>query len=167
MLRAPAVCKAQLLRRSDAKHALSNNERCVPLCAQALYEQCYAHVVAVLRYLVDPGAAGAEGERLAKAAALSPDERAGFLKTLLARAGRAEDPGFREALYTTLVDLRATRELLQLDSPALERHLRAAGGLPERGALAVGAPIGPLGPAQARAPAPSESPFGVRALVGL
>lgn len=117
-------------------------------------------MVAVLRYLVDPGAAGAEGERLAKAAALSADERAGFLNTLLARAARAEDPGFREALYTTLVELRATRELLQLDNPALERHLRAAGGLPERGALAVGAPIGPLGPAQARAPAPCSCPRG-------
>ena len=126
------------------------------LPAQALYEQCYAHVVAVLRYLVDPGSAGSEGERLAKAAALSTDERAACLKALLARAARAEDPGFRDALYTTLVELGATRELLQLDGPALERHLRSAGGLPERGAMAVGVPIGPLGPAQARTPEPRQ-----------
>jgi len=48
------------------------------------------------------------------------------------------------------VELRAARELLQLDSPALERHLRASGGLPERGPLAAGAPVGPLEPPQAR-----------------
>lgn len=66
------------------------------------------------------------------------------------RAAKSEDPVFREALYGALVELKAVRELLQLDSPALERHLRSAGGLPERGSLAVGTPIGPLAPHQVR-----------------
>jgi len=66
------------------------------------------------------------------------------------RAAKAADPAFREALFDALVELRAARELLQLDSPALERHLRASGGLPERGPLAAGAPVGPLEPQQAR-----------------
>lgn len=51
--------------------------------AQALHEQCYAHVVAVLRYLIKPDAAGGAGERLQRNAQLSADDRAAFLKALL------------------------------------------------------------------------------------
>lgn len=62
-------------------------------------------------------------------------------------ASKAEDPYFHAVLYDTLVDARATAQLLQLDNPLLERHLRSSGGLPERGPVA-GAPIGPLSPTQ-------------------
>ena len=55
----------------------------LPATSQALHEQCYAHVLAVLRYLVDPAAAGGAGERLQRSAQLSADDRAAFLKTLL------------------------------------------------------------------------------------
>ena len=64
---------------------------------------------------------------------------------LVQRAAKAEDPYFHEVLYNTLIDLRATKELLELDTPHLERHLQTNGGLP---ALPAGGPIGPLSPSQ-------------------
>lgn len=63
-------------------------------------------------------------------------------------AAKADDPYFHEVLYNTLVDAHATTQLLQLDNPRLERHLRSSGGLPERGGVPPGAPIGPLSPTQ-------------------
>lgn len=60
-------------------------------------------------------------------------------------SARAEDPYFHEVLYATLIDARASRQLLQLDSPALERWLRGQGGLD---AAQPGIPIGPLQPGQ-------------------
>lgn len=63
-------------------------------------------------------------------------------------AAKADDPYFHAVLYDTLVDMRATAQLLQLDSPLLERHLRSSGGLPDRGAPPPGAAIGPLSPTQ-------------------
>ena len=59
-------------------------------------------------------------------------------------AAQAEDPYFKEALYSTLVDSRATQQLLKMDSPKLLSYLRDSGGLPERDATQRGAPIGPL-----------------------
>ncbi len=53
------------------------------LAPQALNEQCYAHVLGVLRYLVSPEAAGDAGERLQRSAQLSADDRAAFLQALL------------------------------------------------------------------------------------
>jgi hypothetical protein len=63
-------------------------------------------------------------------------------------AAKAQDPYFHEVLYNTLVDLRAVPQLLQLDSPHLERHLRSVGGLPPKGPLPAGTSIGPLSPTQ-------------------
>ena len=63
----------------------------------------------------------------------------------LQRARLAEDPYFHEALYNMLIDLRATNELLDLDTNHLERHLRSNGGLPSG---IVDGPIGPLAPGQ-------------------
>ncbi len=62
-------------------------------------------------------------------------------------AAKAEDPYFHEVLYSTLIGARATPQLLQLDSPRLERWLRGQGGLD---AAQPGIPIGPLQPGQAR-----------------
>ena len=59
-------------------------------------------------------------------------------------AAQASDPFFKEALYSTLVDLKATQQLLKMDSPELLSYLRDSGGLPERDATQRGAPIGPL-----------------------
>ena len=63
-------------------------------------------------------------------------------------ASQAEDPHFKEALYSTLVDLKASTELLQMDSPELAAYLRSTGGLPEKDAVRPSAPIGPLSPSQ-------------------
>lgn len=71
-------------------------------------------------------------------------------------AAKAEDAYFLGVLYDTLVAARETAQLLQLDSPLLERHLRTAGGLPDRGALLSTAPIGPLSPTQV---APHRTPL--------
>ncbi len=46
------------------------------------------------------------------------------------------------------MELRATTELLQMDSPELAAYLRSYGGLPERDAMLPGAPIGPLSASQ-------------------
>ncbi len=67
---------------------------------------------------------------------------------LVQHAAKADDPYFHAVLYNTLVDMRATAQLLQLDSPMLERHLRSSAGLPDRGAPPPGAAIGPLSPTQ-------------------
>ena len=66
------------------------------------------------------------------------------LPFLLQYAAQAEDPYFKEALYSTLVDLKATQQLLKMDSPGLLTYLRDAGGLPEGDATRRGAPVGPL-----------------------
>ncbi len=48
-------------------------------------------------------------------------------------------------MYTMLIDLRATADLLELDTAQLETHLKQNGGLPSG---LVEAPIGPLTPSQ-------------------
>ena len=63
---------------------------------------------------------------------------------LLQYAAQAEEPYFKEALYSTLVDLKATQQLLKMDSPGLLTYLRDTGGLPEGDATRRGVPIGPL-----------------------
>lgn len=69
---------------------------------------------------------------------------------MLQYAAQAEDPYFKEALYNTLVDLKATPELLKMDSPELAAYLRSSGGLPERDATQRGSPLGPLNPSRVR-----------------
>ena len=71
---------------------------------------------------------------------------------LLQCAAQAEDPYFKEALYSTLVDLKATQQLLKMDSPGLLTYLRDAGGLPEGEATRRGAPIGPPEPSPGGCP---------------
>ena len=71
-----------------------------------------------------------------------------FSASALQYASQAQDPHFKEALYSTLVDLKATTELLQMDSPELAAYLRSYGGLPDRDAMRPGAPIGPLSAGQ-------------------
>ena len=70
------------------------------------------------------------------------------MSSALQYASQAQDPHFKEALYSTLVELKATAELLQMDSPELAAYLRSYGGLPERDAMRPGAPIGPLSASQ-------------------
>ncbi|CAL8471349.1 g10891 [Coccomyxa elongata] len=113
---------------------------------EARYENAYVHVMNVLKYLIDPSAGNAS--TLPSESSLSDAERKEFLQTLLLHAAKADDPYFHAVLYDTLVDMRATAQLLQLDSPLLERHLRSSGGLPDRGAPPQGAAIGPLSPTQ-------------------
>ena len=62
------------------------------------------------------------------------------------RAALAQETYFQEVLYNTLIDLCAFSDLLDLDSPHLEKHLRANGGMPPSGIL--DGPIGPLEPSQ-------------------
>ena len=69
---------------------------------------------------------------------------------MLQYAAQAEDPYFKEALYNTLVDLKATPELLKMDSPELAAYLRSSGGLPESNATQRGSPLGPLSPSRVR-----------------
>ncbi len=66
------------------------------------------------------------------------------------RAAAAPESYFHEVLYTTLIDLRAQSQLLGLDSPDLEKHLRTNGGMPPSGVL--DGPIGPLTPGQVDPP---------------
>ena len=65
----------------------------------------------------------------------------------LQRAAEATDPYFHKVLYDTLIDARAIKELLDLDGPHLEEHLRSHGGLP---ASPPNGPIGPLSASQVR-----------------
>lgn len=69
----------------------------------------------------------------------------------------AGDPYFHEVLYSTLVEVGATRLLLALDSPGgrLEPFLRRASHLPR---AAAAAHVGPLQPEQVR-PDPPLPPF--------
>ncbi|KAK9806121.1 hypothetical protein WJX72_002210 [[Myrmecia] bisecta] len=112
---------------------------------EARLESCYSHSMTVLRFLVNPAAA--DGSAVQQDARMLPAEREQFRKQFLQLAAKASDPYFHEVLYTTLVDMRAVRDLLALATPQLERHLRRCGGLPEP--LHPGAPIGPLSPSQA------------------
>ena len=67
----------------------------------------------------------------------------------LQHAAKAPDRYFHEVLYNTLVELRAVPQMLELDNPHLERHLRTSGGLPPyKGPLQPGTAIGPLSPNQ-------------------
>ena len=61
------------------------------------------------------------------------------------RAKLAEDPYFHEVLCNLLVDLQATSDLLELDTPHLEKHLKSNGGLPPG---LVEGPMGPVTPSQ-------------------
>ncbi|PRW05942.1 nuclear pore complex Nup155 isoform B [Chlorella sorokiniana] len=111
--------------------------------AQRRDEVCYSHTMAVMRLLIDRTAATPALEALGKS--LSDAERGAFRQQLLARAAAAQDPCFHDALYATLVQLRAVKELLALDTPYLEGYLVRAGGL--LGA-ASGAAVGPLSASQ-------------------
>ena len=63
-------------------------------------------------------------------------------------AAAAGDPFFHEVVYSTLIDVGASRQLLGLDSRSahLESFLRRAGGLE---GTTPGVPLPPLGPDQA------------------
>jgi hypothetical protein len=67
----------------------------------------------------------------------------------LQAAAAAGDQFFHEVVYSTLIDVGASRQLLGLDSRSahLESFLRRAGGLD--GATS-GAPLPPLGPEKVR-----------------
>ncbi|EFN51092.1 hypothetical protein CHLNCDRAFT_141404 [Chlorella variabilis] len=111
--------------------------------AQRRDEACYQHTMAVLRLLIDRSAVTPALEALGKS--LSDSERAAFCTQLLAHAAAAADPLFHDALYATLVQLKAVKELLSLDTPYLEAYLIRGGGL--LGA-APGASVGPLSAGQ-------------------
>eukprot|EP00887_Chlorella_sp_A99_P007116 scaffold2.g7116.t1 len=113
---------------------------------QRRQEACYAHALAVLGCLLDRTATTPALEALNRS--LSDSERALFRQQLLARAAAADDALWHEALYSTLLDAGAVRELLALDTPHLEGWLVRAGGL--AGAAGGGARVGPLSPRQAR-----------------
>jgi len=129
------------------------NQACILLCAhgrgRALGTQTAGGVCCPDRVAHElKGFAGSAAHPAARRALVGSGQ--GARPRRAQRSAKAADPTFREALFDALVELRAARELLQLDSPALERHLRASGGLPERGPLAAGAPVGHLEPPQAR-----------------
>ncbi|KAL4425159.1 hypothetical protein ABPG77_008264 [Micractinium sp. CCAP 211/92] len=111
--------------------------------AQRRDEVCYQPAMAVLRLLVDRAAAPPALEALGKS--LSDSERAAFRQQLLAHAAAAPDPCWHASLYRTLVQLRAVKELLSLDTPHLEGYLIRAGCL--LGA-ASGTSVGPLSASQ-------------------
>ncbi|KAI3427442.1 hypothetical protein D9Q98_010357 [Chlorella vulgaris] len=106
-------------------------------------EACYQHPVAVLRLLIDRTATTPALEALSKS--LSDGERAAFRSQLLSRAAAAQDPHFHTCLYAALVELKAVKELLALDTPHLEPYLIRAGGLV---GAAPGAAVGPLSGSQ-------------------
>ena len=82
-------------------------------------------------------------------------------QSVLQRAAEATDPYFHKVLYDTLIDARTIKELLDLDGPHLEEHLRSHGGLP---ASPPNGPIGPLSASQVRWCTPAWNAAAVCAL---
>ena len=65
------------------------------------------------------------------------------------RAGRSGDETFLNVLYDELLGQHLQPDLLSLDSPGLEAHLRRAATLPANGPLpSATASLPPLGPPQ-------------------
>jgi nuclear pore complex protein Nup155 len=113
-------------------------------------ESCYSHVAAVLRVLAEPLTSTPPPALEAFQKSISSAEKDGLKEELLRRIAGTSDGLLHEAMYSTLVDTGATRDLLSLDllssAPYLEPYLVRASGL--SGAATTGAAAGPLSPSQ-------------------
>lgn len=69
---------------------------------------------------------------------------------IVQRAAQAQDPLFQQSLFSTLMELGAVGELLNLDCPELHKYLRTKGGLPASGPDRPDSSIGPLNPSQVK-----------------
>jgi nuclear pore complex protein Nup155 len=107
-------------------------------------EACYAHVAAVLRVLSSPTiAAPAPLEAFQKS--VTADERPLLRQELLRGVAASKDVLLQECIYAALVEVGLIKELLAIDTPALEPYLVKSSGL---GGAMTGAAVGPLSASQ-------------------